>query len=91
MRDLNRVFVVQDGADPREAKVFRKHPLLQGTCEKLVCALELMANSEQSRVEITSELRKLRKFIEVDGEDWRLERGTEQCSRWSGLEVDVAA
>ena len=44
-RNPNRVLVIQDSADPSEAKVFRADAP-QGACENLVCALRLWANPQ---------------------------------------------
>ena len=43
-RDPNRVFVIQDGADPGEAKAFRAHAPPEGQRENLMCAFRLLAN-----------------------------------------------
>ena len=75
----NGVLVIQDRADPSDAKVFRAHALPQGVCENVVCAMKLLANlrtggdnlvdtmfeglQQQSRLNITDELRRC---IEVD-------------------------
>ena len=67
-RGANRVLVMQDGAIPSEATVFRAHAPPQGACENPVCALKLVATSwrgqlgghvsralqEQSRLKITN-------------------------------------
>ena len=43
-KDPNRVLIIQDSADPREAKVFRPHAPHGGPSENLVCAFKLLAN-----------------------------------------------
>ena len=40
------LLVIQDRANPSEAKVFRAHALPQGVCENLVCALKLLADQQ---------------------------------------------
>ena len=45
-RDPNRVLVIQDRADPSEAKVFRAHGPPQGACGNLMSALKLLANQQ---------------------------------------------
>ena len=78
-RAPNRVFVVQDSTDPREAKVIRTHSASQRTCDNLINALKLLRNQQKdggSPVEnlvanlIGEEsqgiLDGLRKFIAVD-------------------------
>ena len=41
-RDQNRVLVIQDSTDHREAMVFRAHTAPQGTCDNLINALKLL-------------------------------------------------
>ena len=68
-----RVLVIHHCADPSEVTVFRAHAPPQGPCQNLMRALTMLANlqaggdnladtQEQSRLKITSELRR---FIEV--------------------------
>ena len=75
----NRVLVLQNSADPSEAKVSRADAP-QGQCENLVCALKVLANFhvgadknwwalqglEQVRLRVTNESRK---FIAVDNHE----------------------
>ena len=69
---------MQDRPDPNEAKAFRADGPSPGECENLVCALKLLVNQqsggdnlvdtifeglqEQSRMNITNELGKDRRF-----------------------------
>ena len=41
--------VVQDSAEPSEAKVFRAHAPPQDACENLVCALKLFAKQQTDK------------------------------------------
>ena len=41
----NRVLVIQNSADPSEAKVIRAQAPPQGACNNLVCALKLLGES----------------------------------------------
>ena len=72
--DTNRDMVIQDGAEPSEAEVFRAHAPPQGACENLVRAPTVgqcgdnLADTvfeglhEQNRLNVTDEPRR---FIEV--------------------------
>ena len=81
-RAPNRVLVIQDSVDPREAKVFRSHAAPQGLCANLVNLLKLLTNQQKygdSPVEniVTGLWEKSRKgikdglwkFIEVDNRE----------------------
>ena len=46
-RAPNKVLVIQDGVDPREAKVFRAHAAPQGLCDNLIIALKLLPNQQK--------------------------------------------
>ena len=68
----HRVFVVQDTADPSEAKVFRAHATSQGARENLASALKLLATQQprghdlrRSRDNKNKFTKELRRFIEV--------------------------
>ena len=78
MEAPNRVLVIQDSADPREANVFLSHAAPQGICHNLINSLKLLTNQQKdgdSPVEhiVTGLLEKsrrgimegLRKFIAV--------------------------
>ena len=43
----NRVWVIRDCTDRREAKVFRAHAVPQGVCDKMINALKLLANKQK--------------------------------------------
>ena len=81
-RAPNRVFVIQDGVGPREAKVFRARAAPQGMCENLINSLKLLTNQQKdgdSPVEniatgLLEKSRKgmmdgLRKFVAVDNHE----------------------
>ena len=42
----NRVLVVQDSTDHRNAKVFRAHAAPQGMCDNLIIALKLLGHQQ---------------------------------------------
>ena len=47
-RAPNRVLVIQDSTDQREAKVFRAHAAPQGTCDNLINALKFLTNQQKA-------------------------------------------
>ena len=81
-RALNRVLVIQDSTDPREAKVFGAHAAPQGMCDNLINSLMLLANQEKDgdcpvehiATSLSEKSRRgimdgLRKFIAVDNHE----------------------
>ena len=46
-RAPNRVLVIRDSVDPREAKVFRAHAAPQGMCVNLINSLKLLTNQQK--------------------------------------------
>ena len=46
-RAPNRVLVIQESTDPREAKVFQAHAAPQGVCDNLIHALKLLTNQQK--------------------------------------------
>ena len=74
--DPNSVSVIQDGADPGEAKVFRAHAPLQVACENLACAPKLLASLQEGGdnlvdtiFQVLQEAEELRRLIEVDNQE----------------------
>ena len=47
LESSNRIMVIQDGDDSREAKVCRAHAAPQGLCDKLIDALKLLSNQQR--------------------------------------------
>ena len=47
-RAPNRMFVIEDSTDHREAEVFRAHAAAQGTCDNLINALKLLTNQQKN-------------------------------------------
>ena len=67
----NRVLVIQDSTDRREAKVFRAHAAPNGVCDNLINALRLLANHQKDgdnpvNMDVQGFLKKSR-FKIVDG------------------------
>ena len=48
-RAPNRLLMIQDSVDPREAKVFRAHVVPQGLCDNLINSLKLLTKPEEKR------------------------------------------
>ena len=70
-KDPNRVLLVQDCADPSDAKVFRAHAPSQGACENLVCALKVFGESAYRVRQLCGYA--LRGFIEDNHEAIKIE------------------
>ena len=46
-RAPNRLQIIQDSADPREAKVFRAHTVPEGMCDNLTNSLKLLTHQQK--------------------------------------------